>query len=278
MNVEQGGYAECESALEYSVADGERGGRTAATKVLQVLQAFAAYTSPVSLAQLARHTELPKSTTHRMVKFLREAGFVDMVDGHFLLTTKIADLALAVQFPRTEGMREVLLPCLAELYELTHEVVQLVVRCGEMGRVVEQVHGRRSNSLVRQLPGMMPLHCTAGGKVLLACSEPASLRRTGKLHAYTSATITSETRLAAELANVDRNGLAFDRSEWISGMTGVAAPLWGPGRTLLGAIAVVGPVERFVPDTAAARVRRITDIAVRELQAAGYLAREQSAS
>lgn len=49
-------------------------------------------------------------------------------------------------------MREVLLPCLAELYELTHEVVQLVVRCGEMGRVVEQLHGRRSNSLVRQLP------------------------------------------------------------------------------------------------------------------------------
>ncbi|MGI8307565.1 helix-turn-helix domain-containing protein [Saccharopolyspora hattusasensis] len=39
-------------------------------KVSAVLQAFGAYEEPVSLTVLARHTELPKSTTHRMV-FLR---------------------------------------------------------------------------------------------------------------------------------------------------------------------------------------------------------------
>ncbi|QIZ34085.1 helix-turn-helix domain-containing protein [Saccharopolyspora sp. ASAGF58] len=36
-------------------------------KVLAALQAFGAYEEPVSLTVLARHTELPKSTTHRMV-------------------------------------------------------------------------------------------------------------------------------------------------------------------------------------------------------------------
>jgi hypothetical protein len=52
---------------EKDSADGRGSIRAAAMEVLAVLQAFGAYEESVSLTGLARHTELPKSTTHRMV-------------------------------------------------------------------------------------------------------------------------------------------------------------------------------------------------------------------
>ncbi|SDP98956.1 IclR family transcriptional regulator [Lentzea jiangxiensis] len=202
----------------------ERGARAAATKVLAVLEAFGAYDGVVSLVELVRQIGLPRSTTHRMVGFLRSAGLVDMVDGRFFLTSRVAELSAAVPTEVPCGMREVLLPVLTDLYEATHEAVHLTVRCGDVARVAERVHGRRSAGLVSQFSGALPLHCTAAGKILLAGSE-ASRSGSLRLEAHTPVTITSGRRLAEELANVRRYCVAFDRGEWSSAITGVATPV-----------------------------------------------------
>ncbi|WP_434444140.1 IclR family transcriptional regulator [Lentzea sp. E54] len=258
-------------------ADGPRDARGAATKVLAVLEAFGAYDGPASLAELARHTGLPKSTTHRMVGFLRSAGLVDMADGRFMLTSRVAELSAAVPTDFSRGVREVLLPVLTELYEATHEAVHLTVRCGDVARVVERVHGRRSAGLVTQFRGALPLHCTAAGKILLAGSDGPDTGMPA-LDAYTPATITSGQRFREELANVRRYCVAFDRGEWSSGITGVAAPVWGPGRRLMGAVSVVGPFGRLMPDAVAPKVRKVAEIASRELHTVRFLSKQDVAS
>jgi DNA-binding IclR family transcriptional regulator len=248
------------------IADDERGARGAAAKVLSVLQAFGAYEGAVSLTELTRHTGLPKSTAHRMIGFLRDAGLVEMFDGRFRLTARLAELSTAVP---SRGLGELLLPNLTELYELTREAVHLSVRCGDVVRVVERVHGHRSVGLVSQFRGALPMHCTAPGKVLLAGSD-RQVAVEGQLEAHTPATITSGVRLREELANVRKYGVAFDRGEWSSDITGVAAPVWGPGRVLVGAISVVGPVGRLMPSAVAPRVRKIAEIASRELHSVRF--------
>lgn len=82
----------------------------------------------------------------------------------------MTELSAAVPSGFSCGMREVLLPALTDLYDATHEAVHLTVRCGDIARVVERVHGRRSVGLVTQFRSALPLHCTAAGKILLAAS------------------------------------------------------------------------------------------------------------
>ncbi|SDP99056.1 IclR helix-turn-helix domain-containing protein [Lentzea jiangxiensis] len=92
-------HTERSSRQARSGADGERGARTAATKVLAVLEAFGAYDGAVSPAELARQTDLLRSTTHRMVGFLRPAGLVDVLGGGFLLTSRVAECRRPCRIP-----------------------------------------------------------------------------------------------------------------------------------------------------------------------------------
>jgi DNA-binding IclR family transcriptional regulator len=266
-------------AITGAADDGRPSRGAAATKVLSVLQAFVAYDNAVSLGELARHTDLPKSTVHRMVGFLRAAGMVDMVDSRFLLTSKVTELSTAVPTGFSAGMRETLLPTLTDLYEATREAVHLSVRCGAVVRVVERVHGRRSAGLVSRFRGPLPLHCTAAGKIVLAGSaQLASAACERRLEAHTPATIVTGERLLAELTSIRKYGVAFDRGEWCSGITGVAAPVWGPGRVLMGAISVVGPVDRLMPDAIARRVSKAAEAASRELHTVQFLPKQRVAS
>lgn len=68
--------------------DDSRDGRGAAAKVLSMLKAFGATEGAVSLAELMRHTQLPKSTAHRMIGFLKSAGLVEMTDGRYALSSR----------------------------------------------------------------------------------------------------------------------------------------------------------------------------------------------
>ncbi|WP_329791582.1 IclR family transcriptional regulator [Lentzea sp. DG1S-22] len=238
--------------------------QTSAGKVLTVLKFFGSRGGAVTLGEVAHHTNMPRSTAHRMLASLRTAGLVELQDGLFVLSGGLVELAAVVPANLAGGLPELVLPSLTDLYESTKEAAQFVVRRGDSGLVVEGVHGRQSVGLLPRLTGTMPLHCTAAGKVLLAFSAPLR-QNPPRLEGHTAVTITSPERLREELARVQRYGVAFDRGEWIHGLTGVAAPVWGPGRTLVGAISVVGPFGRVVPDAIAPRVRRVADIASREL-------------
>ncbi|KOV79750.1 IclR family transcriptional regulator [Nocardia sp. NRRL S-836] len=243
--------------------------RTAATKVLSVLQAFGACDGAASLTELTRYSDLPKSTVHRMVGFLRAEGLVEMIDNRFLLTTKITELSTSVPLEISDHTRERLLPVLADLYESTREAVQLSVLCGATARVVERLHGRQSSELATRLRGPLPLHCTAPGKILLAGNPSLfSVLCAQGLEALTPASITTAEMLQSTLTGVRRYGVAFDRSEWLPGFTGVAAPVWGPGPTLIGTISVFGPVHRLSPDAVARRVHHAAETASRELRSA----------
>ncbi|RDI31764.1 IclR family transcriptional regulator [Lentzea flaviverrucosa] len=249
-----------------SPRDSRTSTRTAATKVLSVLQAFGLCEGAASLTELTRHADLPKSTVHRMVGFLRSEGLVEMIDNRFLLTAKITELSGAVPLGISDRTRELLLPVLADLYETTREAVQFSIRCGTKARIVERLHGRQSSELATRLRGPLPLHCTAPGKILLA-GDPGlfSVLCAQGLKALTPASITTAEGLQSALTGIRKYGIAFDRSEWLPGFTGVAAPVWGPGPALIGTISAIGPVHRLTPDAIARRVHQAAETATREL-------------
>jgi DNA-binding IclR family transcriptional regulator len=112
-----------------------------------------------------------------------------------------------------------------------------------------------------------PIHTGAMGKVLLAFSDAAEreeiLDRT-ELVAYTPATITDRAMLDRELAKIRDAGFAESRGERSPGVAAVSAPVLGPDRRLIAALAIIGPSERL-DDEMLARLRKPLGAAAREI-------------
>jgi DNA-binding IclR family transcriptional regulator len=241
------GTAHLSSAITCGAAGGSGGsvaGKTAAAKVLVVLEAFAAHGSEVGVAELARTARLPKTTTHRMLGFLRDAGFVDTTGGRYRLTAKVGRLTPSADDTGLSLLREHLVPHLTDLYEATRQPALLVVRTEDGARVAERVSGSRSAGFVTRLGATFPLHCTAAGKLLLAHSRDLGAPEPA-LERFTAATIVDRRRLERSLSAARLTGIAFDVNEWRPGVTSAAVLLKHFEGGVTAAVSVVGPSARM---------------------------------
>ena len=135
-------------------------------KVLVVLHAFRADDDVVSLAELGRRTELPKTTLHRVAADLVQARLLDKLDGGYRLGGQLFELGMRASVER--GLLEVAIPFMQDLYERTHETVHLGIREGIEVVYVEKIGGHRQAATPSRVGGRMPLYCTGLGKALLA--------------------------------------------------------------------------------------------------------------
>ena len=117
-------------------------------------------------------------------------------------------------------------PYLQELYHATRTTVQLGVLSGAQILVVEKISGHRPLPMLSQVGGMIPAHCSALGRAVLAYSDAATVQAVidAGLERRTPRTITTDTALRRELAAIPDRGLALDREEGNIGISCVAAP------------------------------------------------------
>src|SRR5487761_1016684 len=94
----------------------------------------------------------------------------------------------------------------------------------------------------------VPLHCSAMGKLLLALAPaPRRQRLLGslELRGYTDNTITEGGRLDAELRQIRKEQVSFDREEFLVGVVCIAVPIIGKNGDTLAALAVQAPEARM---------------------------------
>jgi DNA-binding IclR family transcriptional regulator len=224
---------------------------TVTGRALAILDAFSAEQPQLRLVQLSRRTGLPLTTTHRLVGELARWGALER-DGTGAYRIGLRLWEVASLAPRSVGLREAALPILGDLYEATHQNVQLAVLDGTDAVYIERISARDAVHVVTRVGGRLPLHATGVGRVLLA-HAPDELRErvlAGPLAAYTERTLTDPHRLRRELAEVRRTGVAITRGEIELISTSVAAPVWD-GVQVTAAVSVVVPEShdphRYVP-------------------------------
>jgi DNA-binding IclR family transcriptional regulator len=198
----------------------------------------------MSLSEIAQRVGLPRSTVHRIVTALVEEGLLtnSWPNGGFRLGLGLASLATAA---REELMLE-LHPDLVRLAEAVNETVDLAVLDGGRVLFVDQVAVPRRLVAVSAVGMSFPLHCTANGKALLAALDDRRVERLlpRQLDRLTPKTITSRSALLEEIAQVRRDGAAFDREEHTLGICAVGAVV----RNRIGTLAAVTiplPASRF---------------------------------
>ncbi len=232
-------------------------GTQAVDRAARLLTAIVERTGPVSSGELAAASGLAKSTTSRLLLALERNGLVERDDAGAYRPGEL----FARYGSRTGGLADLAIvarPHLERLGERTGETVNLGVEQSGAVQQVAQVDSPFVLGAANWVGRLVPLHCTALGKVLLA--HDAARLPPGRLERLTARTITSRSVLAAELAEVRRRGWAVTDEELEAGLVAVAAPVASESGSVIAALSVTGPTARVGP----ARVRELAGLCMEE--------------
>jgi DNA-binding IclR family transcriptional regulator len=204
-----------------------------------VLDAFTPERRALTLSEISRATDVPLSTAHRLIAELCAWGGLERdPDGRYRIGLRLEELgALA---PRELGLREAALPFMEDLYEVTHEHVELAVRDGSDAVFVERFASRGAVPGLTKIGGRFALPPTGVGLVLLA-HAPADVQEkvlAAPLRRYTPHTLTDPARLRRVLAEVRRTGVAVSDRQVTEDAVSVAAPISAHG-TVVAALSIV---------------------------------------
>jgi DNA-binding IclR family transcriptional regulator len=221
---------------------------TVTGRALTLLEAFTASRPELTLSELSARTGLPTSTVHRLSGELVRWGALERDPrGAFRIGLRLWEVASLA--PRSRGLREQAMPFLEDLYEATHQNVQLAVLEGREAVYVERISGRDAVGVVSRVGGRLPLHATGVGQVLLA-HAPSALQDevlSGPLRRFTPRTIVDPADLRRTLAEVRRTGAAVCDGQVELRALSVAAPVRGRGGKVVAALSIVVPSKGFEP-------------------------------
>jgi IclR family transcriptional regulator, acetate operon repressor len=217
-------------------------------RALDLLECLAQSGNWVGISELSQATGQPVGTIHRLLMTLvaREYVVRDSHTRRYRLGPAFRRLAGADV--HTPDWNRLATPHLQELVELSAETANLLVKEGNQAVYVAQAQPQRIVRMFTELGNRVPLHCTGGGKVLLAYqpdSVIASIAAETGLQAHTEITITDFGQLLAELEAIRQQGYAVDDGENEDGVFCLAVPVYGPQGKVVAAVSISGPSSRL---------------------------------
>lgn len=220
-----------------------------------ILGAFDEHHRELTLAALVSRCGLPRSTTHRTADKMLRLGWLDKPADRYRIGNRLFEISGLV--PVRHELRETALPFLQDLYHATRTTVQLGVLSGTQVLLVDKITGHRPMPMLSQVGALLPAHCSALGRAILAYSDEACVQAVidAGLKRRTPRTITTATALRRELAAIPDRGLAVEREEGNVGISCVAAPIFGPLGEVVAAVSVTGPTALVRADRAGPAVR-----------------------
>jgi IclR family transcriptional regulator, KDG regulon repressor len=217
-------------------------------KAISVLDCFSTETPKLGVREVARTLGISSSASGRVMQSLRDMGLLiqDPSTQQYSLGSRV--LTWAGVYSATLDIRNISFPYIQELYYATQETISLYVLEGKERVCVERLESQQNVRIVARIGRRLPLYAGSAGKVFLAYLPPArcnEILASTDLIPLTSRTITDKEVLIAELHNIRKNGYAESYGEWLLDASGVAAPIFDEGGSIVAALTISGPSQRF---------------------------------
>lgn len=242
-------------------------------KAIDIMRLFSTSEPRLTLAEISRRLDLPRSTVHHLLRTLLSRGFVEKVDDdHYALGTAIVALTQAVRV--NVELRDRAAPLLRQLADACRESIYLTSLDGDYCLYIYAIESPR-RLLARTAVGeRAPLHCTSVGKAMLAFLSQGEVQnivhRVG-LPAFTGATITTQEALQHELQQIKAAGYSLDRGEHEAGIYCVGAPIFNERARVIGACSISGPDPEIIRSRLTELPRLVTHTAAEISRRMGYV-------
>ncbi len=213
-------------------------------KGLRVLESLSTADGPVRLSHLSSELGMQKSSVHRVLRVLIDAGFVrqDPATDLYSATLKVWELGSAVV--AALPIKQAATTVLQELHRRTGETVSLSVLDGDDVLYLDKIVSPRPMGFSTRVGSRVPAPLTVAGRAMLAFEDdPRALiervaRRVGRGAVHTG-------KAMADIRQVQEDGylVGVGRSE--RGIVGIAAAVPGPGGRAAAGLTVSAPAKRL---------------------------------
>ncbi len=201
----------------------------------------------LSVTEICRQLDLPKSSAHNILETLNGEGVVskNSETNKYSLGVRLIELGNRAQLHL--DLAHVAHPYLVGLNEMTDETVHLTVLDDDEVLYVDCVESKMRYRTYSVIGVRAPLHCTAVGKAIFAFlprkQQLEIIRKTG-LPRSTKNTITDKATMLSELEKTARRGYAIDNMEHEEHVRCVAGPIFNWKEEAFASISLSGPSER----------------------------------
>ena len=227
--------------LRQEKADGTVG------KALEVLDAVAGFERPVKFTELLENSDYPKATLYRLLQTLVNQNVLthDPETGTYSLGLRLIRLAHTAW--EHASLAPIARPYVERLAASVGESVHLAQLDNGQVIFVDKLKATDRFETLAQVGKVAPAYCTGVGKAMLAYLAPKRLDivlRQQSFFPYTPATHSATDGLTTELAEIRREGIAFDREEHEQGIISIAAPIFLASGRVIGALSVATSTTR----------------------------------
>lgn len=217
--------------LKNAAQGSSKDGVIAVARAFAILDAFHAGESALTLGELARRTGLHKTTVLRIARTMAATRYlVQLENGSWRLGPGAG--WLGARYQTVFGQTASIEPVLRDLSRVTGESAAFYVREGSSRICVVRVDGPQTIRHHVRVGEILPVNRGAIGRVLLAFSGES-----GELY-----------------DRIRRSGYHETRGERDPQVASVAFPVFGLNHSLIGCIAVSGPIDRFTRKACAKHV------------------------
>lgn len=225
-------------------------------RALSLLAVFSDRRRALTLSELARHADMPAPTALRLISRLVAWGALERLDdGRYVVGVRLWEVASLS--PRGHGVREIALPYLEDLFEVTRHHVLLAVRDNEQAVLIERLSSKDATEVAYRVGGRAPLRSTAVGLVLLAGADQQFQEAimAKPLEKEPGVADMPEGQLRRTLSDVRRTGIAMIRRSHPSMTVSVASPVFDAQGSVVAALSIVVPDGSTPPNVLAPAVR-----------------------
>lgn len=229
-------------------------------RAVRMLDVLSSTGSGVGISDIARETQMSKSTVHHILQTLVASGLA-MLDPEtrlYQLGPKPIDWART--YSESTDIGAAARPYLRRLREETQETVAVFVRVGAQRVCVARVQSDHAIRHVEHVGEIHPLWQSAPGRVLMSGMADDAIEtflRTADLKPATQYTLVDPKKIMAAIREIRRTGFALAEQEIFLGAAVVAVPIRNDTGGVAGALSVSGPFDRWNKDSAAAHLPRI---------------------
>jgi DNA-binding IclR family transcriptional regulator len=221
----------------------------AVDKCFAILDLLAQSQEPMGISDISGKLDLNKSTVFHIVHTLTDLNVLEnQRDGKFVFGTRFYILG------NMSGKRSKLIqtahPYLEKINEETKLSAFLGLRSDRQAILIDKVDSAYGIKLSSEIGMQMPILAGAGIKAMLSLlsdEENDQILVRTELKRYTPYSIVDKAVYKEEIREVRRQGIAYDREEYIEGMVAFAIPIKANSRDLQAAIWAVG-LTRQVPE------------------------------